>query len=126
MEREALQALIAVDANALTQDARAARDEREVRRIQQRNDIDSAAKATLVLARRGLGAYRENLEQIETACRVTGVLYGLRISSPGTSRMIGKSLTATTGCYCRRTSNICLTAAIFRSPMPVACWSQSI
>ena len=73
-EREALQALIAVVANALTQDAREARDEREARRIQQRSDIDTAAKSILILARRGLGVYRENLEQIETACRMTGVL----------------------------------------------------
>jgi predicted restriction endonuclease len=73
-EREALQALIAVVADALTQDVREARDERESRRIQQRNDIDPAAKTILVLARHGLGVYRENLEQIETACRMTGVL----------------------------------------------------
>jgi hypothetical protein len=74
MERAALQALIAADAGVLTHDVRVARDEREARRIQQRSDLDPAAKATLVMARRGLGVYRENVEQIETACRVTGVL----------------------------------------------------
>jgi hypothetical protein len=73
-EREALQDLITTAANTLAQDARLARDEREIRRIQQRNDLDPAKKAALVLARSGQGIYRASLEQIETACRVTGVL----------------------------------------------------
>jgi hypothetical protein len=35
--------------------------------------IDSTEKQAVVLARRGQGKYRNNLEQVETRCRITGV-----------------------------------------------------
>jgi HNH endonuclease len=53
---------------------REALEDAEVQRLQQRVDIGPEARAALVLARRGHGLYRENVERIETACRVTGVL----------------------------------------------------
>lgn len=40
--------------------------------VWQRTDIRPTQKETLVLARRGQGAYRRNLERIEKACRLTG------------------------------------------------------
>jgi len=43
------------------------------RAIQQRTDIGATEKARLVNSRLGQGVYRTNLEQIEKACRVTGV-----------------------------------------------------
>jgi hypothetical protein len=42
--------------------------------VQQRTDIGPAQKALLLKARYGQGVYRENLESVEHACRVTGVL----------------------------------------------------
>jgi hypothetical protein len=41
--------------------------------IEQRTDIGPTEKLNLVKSRRGQGVYRANLEQIEKACRVTGV-----------------------------------------------------
>lgn len=43
-------------------------------RIQQRTDISPTVKKMLVNARRGHGAFRVNLEQIERKCRLTGLL----------------------------------------------------
>jgi putative restriction endonuclease len=40
----------------------------------QRTDIPSATKVELVKARRGQGVFRTNLEAVETACRLTGLL----------------------------------------------------
>jgi putative restriction endonuclease len=40
----------------------------------QRTDIAPNVKIELVKARRGLGVYRTNLESVETACRLTGLL----------------------------------------------------
>ena len=40
----------------------------------QRTDIAPVTKVELVKARRGQGVYRTNLESIETACRLTGLL----------------------------------------------------
>lgn len=40
----------------------------------QRTDIPPATKVELVKARRGQGIYRANLESVETACRLTGLL----------------------------------------------------
>ena len=40
----------------------------------QRTDIAPATKVELVKARRGQGVYRSNLEGVETACRLTGLL----------------------------------------------------
>lgn len=42
-------------------------------RLQQRTDIGPTQKKTLVAARRGQGIYRENLESVESSCRVTGL-----------------------------------------------------
>ncbi|MGE3595805.1 MAG: HNH endonuclease [Dehalococcoidia bacterium] len=47
-------------------------EERAEATVWQRTDIGPTQKETLVLARRGQGVYRKNLEQIETACRLTG------------------------------------------------------
>lgn len=41
--------------------------------IQQRTDISPTEKLNLVKSRRGQGVYRANLQQIERACRVTGI-----------------------------------------------------
>lgn len=41
--------------------------------IEQDTTIDTTEKEALIKARKGQGRYRKNLEQIETACRVTGV-----------------------------------------------------
>ena len=43
-------------------------------RIWQRTDIGPADKRHLSCARIGVGVFRENVERIETACRVTGIL----------------------------------------------------
>jgi hypothetical protein len=40
----------------------------------QRTDIAPATKIELVKARRGQGIYRDNLQGVETACRLTGLL----------------------------------------------------
>jgi len=53
---------------------REAVEDAEVQRLQQRVDIGPEARAALVLARRGHGLFREHVERIETACRVTGVI----------------------------------------------------
>ncbi len=42
--------------------------------IQRRTDIGSADRQQLLRARRGQGVFRRNLEKIENACRVTGLL----------------------------------------------------
>jgi len=42
--------------------------------LQQRTDLDAARKLELLKARRGQGVYRANLEGVETACRLTGLL----------------------------------------------------
>ncbi len=42
--------------------------------IRQRVDIGRTEKRTLIDARRGQGVYRQNLEQIESGCRLTGLL----------------------------------------------------
>ena len=42
--------------------------------IQNRTDIGETEKSQLVRARRGQGIYRRNLEGLENACRITGVL----------------------------------------------------
>jgi putative restriction endonuclease len=42
--------------------------------IQRRTDIDPADRQQLIRARRGQGVFRRNLEKIENACRVTGLL----------------------------------------------------
>jgi putative restriction endonuclease len=50
------------------------RDDAAEAAIQQRTNIGPREKASLVNARRGQGIYRENLEQIERKCRMTGLL----------------------------------------------------
>jgi putative restriction endonuclease len=42
--------------------------------IQRRTDISSVDRQQLIRARHGQGVYRRNLEKIENACRVTGLL----------------------------------------------------
>jgi hypothetical protein len=49
-------------------------DDAEEEAIQQRTDIGPLDKVNLIKARRGQGVYRDNLERVETACRVTGLL----------------------------------------------------
>jgi putative restriction endonuclease len=49
-------------------------DDAEEEAIQQRTDIGPIEKVNLVKARRGQGVYRANLDRVETACRVTGLL----------------------------------------------------
>jgi putative restriction endonuclease len=49
-------------------------DDAEEEAIQQRTDIGPLEKANLIKARRGQGVFRDNLERVETACRVTGLL----------------------------------------------------
>ena len=44
--------------------------------IQNRTDIDGTEKYQLIRSRRGQGQYRQNLEQFETRCRVTGISDG--------------------------------------------------
>jgi hypothetical protein len=45
-----------------------------VEAIAQRTDSGAAASEALIDARRGQGVYRSNLENVEQACRITGVL----------------------------------------------------
>ncbi|HVW67721.1 MAG TPA: HNH endonuclease signature motif containing protein, partial [Steroidobacteraceae bacterium] len=42
--------------------------------ILQRTDLSPAAKLDLIKARHGQGVYRDNLQAVETACRLTGLL----------------------------------------------------
>jgi hypothetical protein len=42
--------------------------------LRQRTDIGAKDKQQLIRARRGQGVYRRNVEQIESACRLTGLL----------------------------------------------------
>jgi putative restriction endonuclease len=42
--------------------------------IQQRTDLEAADKLQLIRARRGQGVFRRRLEQLESACRLSGVL----------------------------------------------------
>jgi putative restriction endonuclease len=42
--------------------------------LRQRTDIDPGEKLELLRARRGQGVYRSNLETVESACRLTGLL----------------------------------------------------
>jgi putative restriction endonuclease len=49
-------------------------DDAAEERILRRTDIGPTVKKTLLNARRGQGVFRENLEQIERKCRVTGLL----------------------------------------------------
>ncbi|MDB6090230.1 MAG: endonuclease [Gammaproteobacteria bacterium] len=49
-------------------------DDAEEAAIHQRTDIVPAQKVDLIRARHGQGAYRRNLELVEAACRVTGLL----------------------------------------------------
>jgi hypothetical protein len=49
-------------------------DEVAEERLLQRTDIDPPRKLELLRARRGQGVYRVNLEKVETACRLTGLL----------------------------------------------------
>ena len=46
----------------------------ELQRLERRTDIASTEKDMLIRACRGQGHYRDNLEKIESACRVTGAL----------------------------------------------------
>jgi hypothetical protein len=49
-------------------------DDREEQNIRRRRDITPAAKKQLALARQGQGAFRQNLEKLEQACKLTGLL----------------------------------------------------
>jgi putative restriction endonuclease len=49
-------------------------DDVEEERIQQRPDLGTLEKETLIQARRGHGRYRQTLEGVETGCRVTGLI----------------------------------------------------
>lgn len=49
-------------------------DDAEEAAIHQRTDLVPAEKVNLVKARHGQGAYRHNLELVEAACRITGLL----------------------------------------------------
>lgn len=51
-------------------------DESQARETQNRTDIVATVKYQLVLSRVGQGQYRKNLEQHETACRITGITDG--------------------------------------------------
>jgi hypothetical protein len=78
-EREARQTVAGsvpetTDRGSAMLNMREAEEEAEVTRIQQRADIGPTEKTDLIRARRGQGRYRDNLEKIESACRVTGVL----------------------------------------------------
>lgn len=48
-------------------------EDRVQARIEQDTTIDATEREALIKARKGQGRYRKNLEQIEDACRVTGV-----------------------------------------------------
>ncbi len=49
-------------------------DEIAEERLLQRHDLAPALKRDLLQARRGLGLFRDNLEKVESACRLTGLL----------------------------------------------------
>jgi hypothetical protein len=49
-------------------------DDIEEARIQQRADLGPVAKETLIRARRGHGRYRQDLEKVESGCRLTGLI----------------------------------------------------
>jgi putative restriction endonuclease len=49
-------------------------DERAEEAIRRRTDIGPTTKEKLIRARRGHGVYRQNLEEIEGGCRLTGLL----------------------------------------------------
>lgn len=51
-------------------------DEIAAFRLQQRTDIGATEKTRLIRARRGQGIYRQNLELVETCCRITAVTNG--------------------------------------------------
>jgi HNH endonuclease len=53
--------------------ARFEEDEKHEEEIQNRTDIGPTQKLKLVKARRGQGIFKKNLENFESACRVTGV-----------------------------------------------------
>jgi hypothetical protein len=48
-------------------------DDRVGRRIRAATDLDATTKETVILARRGQGKFRSNVEAIEKACRLTGI-----------------------------------------------------
>lgn len=66
-------ATVAVETVVAQQRTRTAAEDAVEGTIQQRTDIGPTQKAQLVNARRGQGIYRDNLEQIEKGCRVTGI-----------------------------------------------------
>jgi hypothetical protein len=49
-------------------------DDTEEARLQARADLRPAEKEMLIRARRGHGRYRQDLEKIETGCRLTGLI----------------------------------------------------
>lgn len=49
-------------------------DERIEQALTQRTDIGANEKQALLQARHGLGVYRANVEQLEGACRITGLM----------------------------------------------------
>jgi putative restriction endonuclease len=49
-------------------------DDIEEARLQQRADLGPIEKETLIRARRGHGRYRQDLEKVETGCRLTGLI----------------------------------------------------
>ena len=49
-------------------------DERVEQELTQRSDIGAREKRALIQARHGLGAFRVNVEQLEGACRITGLM----------------------------------------------------
>jgi putative restriction endonuclease len=60
--------------NSLTYDAVSELlDDAVERRIQSELTLDDTVRASVVLARRGQGAFRANVERIERACRLTGI-----------------------------------------------------
>ena len=72
--------------------------------IKNNTTIDTTEKQELVLARRGQGKFRRNLEQIEDCCRLTGVrdrrfLRASHISRGGSAKPITNVWTATTVFY---------------------------
>jgi hypothetical protein len=49
-------------------------DDIEEGRLQQRADLGPVEKETFIRARRGQGRYRQDLERVETGCRLTGLI----------------------------------------------------
>jgi hypothetical protein len=49
-------------------------DDIEEGRLRQRTDLGPVEKETLIRARRGQGRFRQDLERIETGCRLTGLI----------------------------------------------------